>query len=76
MGNLATESVIFALDSDEGRKALAQAMTDPIKQSLNYQNIGRKLVMAEHLPEKDYLNDPVKDDMGEYLRDYVLKYKS
>jgi len=39
------ESIIAAaLNTPEGRKALAEAMTEPIKTSLMYHNIGRKLL--------------------------------
>lgn len=39
------------LDTPEGREALAKAMTEPIKRSLEYQGIGRKLLMVDNLPE-------------------------
>jgi hypothetical protein len=40
-----------ALETPEGRIALAQAMVEPIRRSLDYQSIGRKLLMVEELPE-------------------------
>ena len=40
-----------ALDTPEGRVALAQAMTDPIRRALEYQVIGRRLMMVEELPQ-------------------------
>lgn len=40
-----------ALDTAEGRTALAQAMVEPIKTSLMYQAIGRKLLMVDELPQ-------------------------
>lgn len=43
--------VAQALDSPEGRTALAQAMVEPIKISLEYQAIGRKLLMVDELPQ-------------------------
>lgn len=40
-----------ALETDEGRAALASAMANPIRQSLDYQGIGRKLLMVDPLPQ-------------------------
>ena len=40
-----------ALETDEGRTALAQAMVEPIRRSLEYQAVGRKLVMVDELPQ-------------------------
>jgi hypothetical protein len=40
-----------ALESDEGRTALAQAMVEPIRRSLEYQAVGRKLLMVDQLPQ-------------------------
>lgn len=40
-----------ALETDEGRTALAQAMVEPIRRSLEYQAIGRKLLMVDELPQ-------------------------
>ncbi len=40
-----------ALDTDEGRVALAQAMVEPIRRSLEYQAVGRKLLMVDELPQ-------------------------
>jgi|TARA_Y100000310_G_scaffold333176_1_gene410178 hypothetical protein len=46
------ETVIAqALDTDEGRVALAQAMVEPIRRSLEYQAVGRKLLMVDELPQ-------------------------
>jgi len=42
--------VAQALDTPEGRAALAAAMVEPIKQSLMYQSLGRKLLMVDELP--------------------------
>jgi len=36
-----------ALETDEGRTALAQAMVEPIRRSLEYQAVGRKLLMVD-----------------------------
>ena len=40
-----------AFDTDEGRVALAQAMVEPIRRSLEYQAVGRKLLMVDELPQ-------------------------
>lgn len=36
-----------ALNTDEGRVALAQAMVEPIRRSLEYQAVGRKLLLVD-----------------------------
>ena len=43
-----------SLSTVEGRKALGQAMVEPIRRSLEYQSIGRKLLMVEELPQGAY----------------------
>jgi len=46
------EAVIAqALETDEGRVALAQSMVEPIRRSLEYQAVGRKLLMVDELPQ-------------------------
>ena len=40
-----------AMNTPEGRVALAQAMVEPIKTSLMYQAVGRKLLMVDELPQ-------------------------
>jgi len=40
-----------ALNTDEGRVALAEAMVEPIRRSLEYQAVGRKLIMVDELPQ-------------------------
>ena len=40
-----------ALQTDEGRTALAQAMVEPIRRALEYQAVGRKLLMVDELPQ-------------------------
>ncbi len=40
-----------ALGTHEGRVALAEAMVAPIRAALNYQSIGRKLLMVDELPQ-------------------------
>ena len=43
--------IASALEDEGGRVALAQAMVEPIKRSLEYQAIGRKLIMVDELPQ-------------------------
>jgi hypothetical protein len=46
------EAVIAqALETPAGREQLAQAMVEPIKRALEYQAIGRKLLMVDELPQ-------------------------
>jgi len=46
------EAVIAqALSTEEGRVALAQAMVEPIRRALEYQAVGRKLLMVDELPQ-------------------------
>jgi hypothetical protein len=40
-----------ALMTDEGKRALARAMCEPIRKSLDYQGVGRKLLMVDELPQ-------------------------
>ncbi|AEO93298.1 major head protein [Bacillus phage G] len=40
-----------ALETEEGRVALAQAMANPIRVSLDYQGVGRKLLVVDPLPQ-------------------------
>jgi hypothetical protein len=40
-----------ALETEEGRVALAQSMVEPIRRSLEYQAVGRKLLMVDELPQ-------------------------
>lgn len=40
-----------ALMSDEGKLALAMSMCEPVKISLEYQAIGRKILMVDELPQ-------------------------
>lgn len=53
-----------ALETPEGRTALAQAMVEPIKTSLMYQGIGRKLLMVDELPQ---------GALARYERDVAVK---
>src|ERR1035437_9419804 len=40
-----------ALETDEGRVALAQAMVEPIRRALEYQAVGRKTLLIDELPQ-------------------------
>jgi len=40
-----------ALSTQGGRGAMAQAMVEPIRRALNYQAVGRRLLMVEELPQ-------------------------
>lgn len=45
------ESIIAqALSTDEGRAALAQAMVEPIRRSMGYQSVARKIFPPDPLP--------------------------
>lgn len=49
--NVEKENIIAAaLDTNEGRKALAMAMVEPIRRALEYQSVGRKILMVDELP--------------------------
>ena len=53
--NAERESLIAqALDTPQGRVALAQAMVEPIRRALEYQAVGRKLLMVDELPQGAY----------------------
>jgi len=43
-----------SLETNEGRLALAQAMVEPIRRALEYQAVGRKLLMVDELPQGAY----------------------
>lgn len=43
-----------SLESPQGRVALAQAMVEPIRRALEYQAVGRKLLMVDELPQGAY----------------------
>jgi len=53
-----------ALATDSGREALAQAMVEPIKIALEYQAVGRKLLMTDELPQ---------GALARYERDVAVK---
>ena len=48
------EKIAQTLDTPEGRTALAQAMVEPIRRALEYQAVGRKLLMVDELPQGAY----------------------
>jgi CTP synthase (UTP-ammonia lyase) len=49
------QAIIAAmLNTAEGRDALGAAMVAPIRRALNYQSIGRKLLMVDELPQGSY----------------------
>lgn len=59
-----------ALNTPEGKEALKAAMTVPIKNSLNYQAIGRALLTVDEL---QYI-DPypaAQDDVKAYVRKWI-----
>jgi len=43
-----------SLESETGRVALAQAMVEPIRRALEYQAVGRKLLLVDELPQGAY----------------------
>jgi len=45
------ELIAQAFETEEGRVALAQAMVQPIRRALEYQAVGRKLLMIDELPQ-------------------------
>jgi hypothetical protein len=53
-GNGREALIAQALDTPEGRVALAQAMVEPIRRALEYQAVGRKLLMVDELPQGAY----------------------
>lgn len=58
------EKIAQALESEAGREALAQAMVEPIKIALEYQAVGRKLLMVDELPQ---------GALARYERDIAVK---
>jgi len=48
------DAIALSLYTLEGRTALASAMCEPIRRSLNYQSLGKKLLMVEELPQRSY----------------------
>ena len=52
-----------AFDHPEGRAALAQAMVEPIRNSLMYQSVSRKLFMVDELPQAALARYDLADEM-------------
>lgn len=48
--NKASGIISSMLDSPEGRRSLAQLMVSPIARALEYQAIGRRLLLVDELP--------------------------
>ena len=46
-----TTLIAQALETEEGRSALASAMANPIRTSLDYQGIARRLLVVDPLPQ-------------------------
>lgn len=44
-------AIAQAMETSEGRQVLAQAMVEPIRRALEFQAIGRKLLMVDELPQ-------------------------
>jgi len=44
-----TSEIALALNTDAGRKILADTMLEPIRRALKYESVGRKLLMVEEL---------------------------
>lgn len=52
LNNKQKEAIISeALETEEGRMALAQSMVEPIRRNINYEAVGRKLFMVDELPQ-------------------------
>jgi len=45
------EIIAQAMETEEGRVSLAQAMVEPIRRALEYQACGRKTIMVDELPQ-------------------------
>jgi len=43
--------LLKALSSERGRSLIASSMANPIRMSLDYQGVGRKLVVVDPLPQ-------------------------
>lgn len=61
-----------AMNTPQGRTALAAAMTAPVKTSVMYQNIGRKILMVDELPDVEQYKR-AKDDVSKYMREWMKK---
>ncbi len=49
--NEQSQVIAQAMETDEGRVALAQAMVEPIRRALEYQAVGRKCLLVDELPQ-------------------------
>jgi hypothetical protein len=57
-----------ALMTDQGRAALARAMCEPIRRALNYQSVGRKLLMVDTPSDVgERYNKALKETIVEFL---------
>ena len=54
--NLRNTLVSELLNSPEGIQSLAQSMVEPIRRALEYQSVGRRLLMVGDLPSACYNN--------------------
>ena len=50
-GKMSKTFISQVLHTDEGRIALAKAMTEPIRRHLEYQGIGRRVLQIDALPD-------------------------
>lgn len=67
------ESLISdALNTPEGKAALHAAMSAPLKNSIMYQSIGRKLLMVEDLPGVSAYPGAY-DTVSDYMKKWVQK---
>jgi len=64
------DTIAAALNTPEGKAALQAAMTAPVQTSIMYQNIGRKLLEVDLLPEK---YPGARDAVSEYMKKWVQK---
>jgi hypothetical protein len=52
--NIKQLKIAYILCTSEGRELLARAMVEPIRRSLDYQGLGRKLLIVDELPQGAY----------------------
>ncbi len=64
------ELIAEALNTPQGKAALAAAMTAPISTSIMYQNVGRKLLMVDE-PPCEYPG--ARDAVSDYMKKWVQK---
>lgn len=63
-------TIAAALSTPEGKAALHAAMTAPVQTSIMYQNIGRKLLEVDSLPEE---YPGARDAVSDYMKKWVQK---